>query len=441
MRRPLALGLAAALVLSAPLAAAYPLDGYPWTLIKRLEAYRLAAQGTTIPSFLTRGEMLPSDAVRLNLVRQPDFAIPAPDPGLSERILDMLGRDERGYGITVLDYSDPRHPRYAAHNPDRPQNPGSVGKILVLLAWFQALADIHPDVADRERLLLETEIEADAFIRTDSHDVPFWEFGASSVERRPIAEGDRANLWTFMDWTASASSNAAASTLMEQLMLLRHFGTEYPVPKAQADAWLSGTPKKELSAHFLDAMQSPVTRNGLDLAKLRQGHFFSREGKSRVPGVGSTSSAGELLHYIVLMEQGKLVDAWSSRQIKKLLYLTDQRIRYASSPVLADAAVYFKSGSLYGCKPEKGFDCGKLRGNRMNFMNSMVVIESIDRSPPIRYAVVVLSNVLRKDSSQLHQELGARIHGIVEDMHPLATPAASPGLGAPGAAPQAASGP
>jgi hypothetical protein len=428
MQRTLALGLAASVVLSAPLASAYPLDGYPWTLIKRLEAYRLAAEGTTIPSFLTRGELLPSDAVRLNLVREPDFAIPAPDPELSERILEMLGRDQRGYGIAVLDYSDSRHPRYAAHNPDRPQNPGSVGKIVVLLAWFQALADIHPDVADRERLLLETQIEADAFIRTDHHDVPFWDFGASSVERRPIAEGDRANLWTFMDWTASASSNAAASTLMEQLLLLRHYGAAYPVAKPEADAWLSSTPKKELSALFLDAMRSPVTRNGLDLSKLRQGHFFSREGKSRVPGVVSTSSAGELLHYIVLMEQGKLVDPWSSRQIKRLLYLTDQRIRYAASPALADSAVYFKSGSLYGCKPEKGFDCGKFRGNRMNFMNSMVVIESIDRTPSIRYAVVVLSNVLRKDSSELHQQLGANIQRIMEELHPLAAPAPAPAV-------------
>ena len=433
MKRPLALCLAASLVLTAPAALAYPLDGFPWTSIKRLEAYRLAAQGSRVPSFLTEGEMLPGDAIQLNLSQHPGFAVPASDPGLSGRILEVLGKDQRGYGIAVLDYSDPLHPRYVGHNDDRPQNPGSVGKIMVLLAWFQALADIYPEPADRHRLLLDTVIEADAFIRNDSHDVPFWDFGASSVDRRPIAEGDRANLWTFLDWMASASSNAAASTLMEQLLLLVHFKDQYPVPKAQADAWLKSTPKKELSKLYLDAMKTPATRNGIDLAKLRQGHFFTREGKNRVPGVGSTSTPGELLHYIVLMEQGKLVDAWSSREIKKLLYLTDKRIRYASSHALDGAAVYFKSGSLYGCKPEKGFDCGKFRGNRMNFMNSMVVIESIDRSPPIRYAVVVLSNVLRMDSSELHKELGAYIHGLVEGMHPVAAPAPvlAPAAGTP----------
>jgi hypothetical protein len=59
------------------------------------------------------------------------------------------------------------------------------------------------------------------------------------------------------------------------------------------------------------------------------------------------------------MEQGRLVDEWSSRQIKRLLYMTERRIRYAYAPVLHDAAVYFKSGSLYSCQKEEGFKCGK----------------------------------------------------------------------------------
>ena len=112
---------------------------------------------------------------------------------------------------------------------------------------------------------------------------------------------------------------------------------------------------------------------------------------------GSTSTAAELMKYMVQMEKGELVDAWSSREIKKLLYLTDQRIRYAASPVLDDSAVYFKSGSLYGCKPEKGYDCGKFLGNR----DQLHELHGDHRIPrpgaEIRYAVVVLSNVLRKN--------------------------------------------
>jgi hypothetical protein len=419
IRHTLALCLAMAIALVSPLALAYPLDGYPSTGIKRLEAYRMAAQGARRPSFLTEGEMLTSDAIRLNLREHPGFAIPAPDSELSARLKAMLGKDAPHYGVTVLDFSDPRRPRYAAINPERPQQPGSVGKIVLLLGWFQALADLYPDdVRARRSLLYETEIVANRFIRTDSHDVPFWDFGETQVERRPIAEGDRANLWTFLDWTASASSNAAASMMMSQLVLLKHFGRDYPVSQERADAFFKDTSKRELTRIYLDAMQSPVERNGLDLGQLRQGSFFTREGKNLIPGSSSVSTARELMRYMVLMEQGKLVDPFSSLEIKKLLYLTDARIRYAAQPALDDSAVYFKSGSLYGCKPERGFECTKFHGNRMNFMNSMVVIESIDRDPPLRYAVVVLSNVLRKNSSEVHQEFAFRIHQIMESLHP-----------------------
>jgi hypothetical protein len=423
MQRVLALALA--LVLVAGPALAYPLDGYPRTGIKRLEAYRLSATSSGRPDFLTEGEMLPSELVKLGLSDR-KFRIPASDAALSAQVKELIGRDANRYSVTVLDWTDPDRPRYATVNPDQAQNPGSVGKIMLLLGWFQALADAHPDdVEARNRLMRDTEIVADAFIRTDSHKVPVWDFGQTAVDRRAIAEGDRASLWTFLDWTASASSNAAASTMMKQLVLLKHFGKRYPVSNEEADAWLSSTSKRDLSRVFADAIQAPAGRNGLDISKLRQGSFFTREGKARIPGTNSTATAAALMQFIVQMESGKLVDEWSSREIKKLLYLTDKRIRYAAHPELDDAAVYFKSGSLYGCKPESGFDCGKFRGNRINFMNSMVVIESIGRTPELRYAVVVLSNVLRKDSSELHQQLGYDIHRLIESLHPERSPAAT----------------
>jgi len=418
MRLALPALLALPLALAEP-AAGYPLDGYPLTGVIRLEAYRLAGQGSKRPDFLSEGEMLPSDAIELALAKRSGFSIPPPDPELSGQLAEIIGSDAPSYGVAVLDWSDPVRPRYAAHNPDREQNPGSVGKILVLLAWFQALADRYPDdIAARQRLLYDTPVVASRFIRTDEHKVPFWTWGMSAVDRRPIQEGDRANLWTFLDWTASASSNAAASTLMSELVLLAHFGSEYPVSPERADAFFRSTPKQELTRIYLDAMQSPVKRNGLDLSKLRQGAFFTREGKTIIPGTNSTSTAGELMQYVVKMEKGELVDPWSSLEIKKLLYLTDERIRYAAHPVLDDSAVYFKSGSLYGCKPERGFQCEKFMGNRLNYMNSMVIVESLDRDPQLRYAVVVLSNVLRKNSSEVHQEMGSRIHHVIESLHP-----------------------
>ncbi len=118
----------------------------------------------------------------------------------------------------------------------------------------------------------------------------------------------------------------------------------------------------------------------------------------------------------VEMEQGKLVDPFSSLEIKRLLYLTDLRIRYASSSVLDGAAVYFKSGSLYGCRDEPGFDCGKYRGNEMNYMNSVAIVETGGRKP-LHYIAVVLSNVLRKNSKDLHISMAADVHRLIGSSH------------------------
>ena len=121
----------------------------------------------------------------------------------------------------------------------------------------------------------------------------------------------------------------------------------------------------------------PVTRNGLDLEMLRQGSFFTVTGKKIVPGAGdSYGCARELMRYLLRMEQGRIVDVWSSREIKRLLYVTERRIRYASSPALVDAAVYFKSGSLFECRNEPGFICRPYAGNVKNYMNSTAIIES-----------------------------------------------------------------
>ena len=407
-------------------ARAYPLDAYEETGIARLEAYDLAREPLVERGDLKPGSLRNMDAVRLRLIDQPNFSLPAPDPELSKQIKGLLGADAASYGVTVLDISDPAKPRYVEVNGNRIQNPGSVGKIMVALGWFQALADIYPDdVAARQRLLVETVITADGFIRKDGHTVPFYKPGDAMVKRRPIAEGDSANLWTFFDWMMSASSNAAASTMMEHLILLVHFGKDYPVSKAAAAEFFEKTPQKELSTIYLNAMIQPLARNGLDSEKLRQGSFFTREGKKRVPGTNSVATARELMKYAVHMEQGKLVDPWSSLQIKRLLYLTDIRIRYASQPALDGSAVYYKSGSLYGCKPEPGFECGKYMGNRMNYLNSVAIVESEEDDRALDYIVVVLSNVLKKNSSEQHQELANSIHRLIESFHPPAPSAAA----------------
>jgi hypothetical protein len=345
--------------------------------------------------------------------------MPEPDPELTAKIRAMVGRDAPHYGISVLDITDPANPHLAEINGGRSQNPGSVGKLMIALAWFQALADVYPDdIGARKKLLFDTQITANDFIIRDSHVVPVFKRGDTTVVRRPIEIGDRANLWTWFDWMCSASSNAAGSQLLSELVLLKKFGEDYPVSRAAAAAFFEKTPKKELTKILLNALETPLTRNGLDVQRLRQGSFFTREGKRRIPGTSSVATSNSLLRYLMLMEQGKLVDPFSSLEIKKLIYLTDGRIRYAASPALNDAAVYFKSGSLYSCKPEPGYQCGKYLGNKWNFLNSATVIETHDPKQRMRYIVVVLSNVLKKNSAEEHENLATGIHDLMKQLHP-----------------------
>jgi hypothetical protein len=94
--------------------------------------------------------------------------------------------------------------------------------------------------------------------------------------------------------------------------------------------------------------------------------------------------------------------------------MTQGRIRYASSPALYNAAVYYKSGSLYKCKAEPDFKCGKYQGNVVNRLASLAIVESPAAKRQLHYMVVVMSNVLRKNSAVAHQTLATRIHRLIE---------------------------
>jgi hypothetical protein len=263
-------------------------------------------------------------------------------------------------------------------------------------------------------ILRHTVITADEFIQSDHHVVPVWQPGDARVRYPKIQIGDQESLYTYLDWMLSASSNAAASMVLKHLMLLVHFGAAYPVSETEAQQFFKDASKKELAALLARALQDPVTRSGLDLEQLRQGSFFTRKGKQLVPGTTSYATPQELMRWLIKLEQGTLVDAFSSREIKRLLYMTQRRIRYASAPALADSAVYFKSGSLYKCKSEPGFECKKYHGNVINMLNSVAIIEAPADRRQLYYMVVVMSNVLRKNSAVVHQTLATRIHRMLE---------------------------
>ena len=277
------------------------------------------------------------------------------------------------------------------------------------------MADIYPDDIDRRlKILRTTVVTADRFIQTDHHKVPLWNLGDKKISYRPLQIGDRASLWTYLDWMLSASSNAAASMVIRELMLMVQFRDQYPPEDEQAQNFFSQTSKKELKALLFRALLEPITRNGLDLEHLRQGSLFTWKGKQLVPGTTSYASPRELMRLMVKLEQGKLIDGFSSREIKRLIYMTQGRIRYASAPALYNAAVYYKSGSLYKCKEEPNFKCGKYQGNVVNRLASLAIVESPASNRRYHYIVVVMSNVLRKNSAVAHQTLATRIHRLIE---------------------------
>jgi hypothetical protein len=400
---------------------AWPIDGYPDTGIRRLEEQRLIAAGELKGSGQPPGGRWPTAAVDIRLTDRPDLGLPPVDEALSGAVLELLGEKAEFYGIAVLDITDPNSPAYAEYRGDHRQNVGSVGKLLGALGFFQALANTYPeDIPGREKLLRETTITADRFSHSDHHTIRLFDVETRTLVRRPMEDGDTGNIWEYLDWTLSVSSNSAAAMTMRDAMMLRSLGRDYPLAEAQITPFFDDMSGNKRTALFQETFWAPVTANGMSLDQIRQGSFFTREGKRVVAGGGlSYASARSLMQFLLAMEKGELVDEWSSRAMKRLLYMTERRIRYASSPALRDAALYFKSGSLYSCKPEEGFKCGKYKGNRKNYMNSVAIVEEQVGDVKLHYIVTLISNVLRENSAVAHQTLGTRIHALMKQRHGL----------------------
>ena len=420
----------ATLVVSA-VVQAFPIDGYEETGIRRVEGVRLVEEGTIGGKKQPPGALLPTAAVDLRMLDYRDMDLPAPDPAFSKQILGLIGNRASQYGIAVLDLSNPEQPRYAEHRGEHRQNVGSVGKLVAALGLFQALADAWPDdIEKRRQILKNTVVTADAFSQSDHHKIRIFNVETGKLTRRTMKIGDQGSLWEFLDWMLSVSSNSAAAMTMREAMLLRHFGKDYPVPEAEIQRFFKDTSGKELTELFQQTFFEPITRNGLDLEQLRQGSFFTHMGKKKVNGGGNSyGTARELMKFLLRMEQGRLVDEFSSRQIKRLLYMTERRIRYASSPALSDSAVYFKSGSLYKCKEEPGFKCGAYKGNVRNYMNSIAIVEYPPGENSLLYMSTLISNVLRENSAVDHQTMGTRIHRLIEKANQEAQPAGAAGGG------------
>ena len=395
---------------------AYPLDGVAKTGIRRLEGYRLIHEGKIRGTIkLPPGSLLRGDQIRLHLKEiSRDFSITARtprDPELQAGLEKIFAGRDPSYNVAILDISDPARPAYAALKADEKRIPGSVGKLLVATGVFGQLQRIYPgDLSARERVLRETVVTADAFVYRDGKTAPFYKPGAAAVVNRRLEAGDQFNLYEWLDHMLSQSSNAAASMTWKQAMLLYKFGTGYPTAPAVSAEFFATTPKNELRDIALKCIEEPLVSSGLDTEQIRIGTFFTSGGSKVVPGTASYATPNELLRWLLKLEQGRLVDEWSSLEIKKLLYFVRPRYRYASSPALNSAAVYFKSGSLFECEPEPGFQCKQYRGNKTNLMHSIAIVES----GQCVYLVALMSNVLRLNSAVEHQTLATEIERLVQ---------------------------
>ncbi len=397
-------------------AAAYPIDGYVLTGIRRLVRLQLILNGEIKDTKPVPGARKNLADIRLNLANQRGDSLavlPTPDPILQKKLTAMFPNLDESYSVTVLEITPGKKIRYACRQEKRGFQPGSVGKLAVVAGLFAELQRIYPDSFEkRQQLLKNKSVRAGKWAIADSHTVPFFDPETKILIKRTVREDDVFSLYEWADHMLSVSNNGAASVLWREVILMRHFGKTYPeINEDQANDFFRTFPKDSMRKLSNLVVNEPLQAIGITKDEWRLGSMFTRGAKSYIAGEGgSIGSPVGLMKFLVAMERGKIVDNKSSLEIKRLMYMTDRRIRYGTSPRLVDAALYFKSGSLYKCKPEEGFECKKYSGNVENYMNSVAIVEHNDGTT---YLVALMSNVLRKNSNNDHQALATKIDDII----------------------------
>ena len=396
--------------------AAYPVDGYLLTGISRLARLQLVLSGEIQDKPLPKGAQKSIDDIELHLLGPRGDSLrelPTPDPELQKKLNALFPNLSESYSITLLDISPNKPVRYAARKETRGFQPGSVGKLTIVAGLFCELENLYPDSFELRRDLLKKKfVKAGPWCITNEHTVPFYDPETKKFFKRVVQPQDVFSLYEWVDHMLSVSSNAAASIVWREVMLMRYYGEEYPeLTEEEAVAFFKNTPKPQLTEIAMSVVNDPLRELGITEEEWKLGSLFTSEGKKMVPGTGgSSASPAGLMKYLIAMERGQIVDPASSLEIKRLMYMTATRIRYAASPALAEAAVYFKSGSLYKCRPEEGYTCKKYAGNVENYMNSVAIVEQPDSTV---YMVALMSNVLRKNSNIDHNGLASQIDRLV----------------------------
>lgn len=393
--------------------AVYPIDGYKRTGIKRL--YQLQKfQNDSVPyNRIPKGAYKKWSEIKLNLTSVKDSLdlLLIQDKDFAKRINSLF--PSGNYSASVLDMSNPDKLQYAEYRENVGYQPGSVGKIAVLNAVFYQMAKICPDSwEDRVMYLKDIRVSSRYWGTGDHHTVPIYDIEKDKLVKRQVVASDVFSLYEWLDHMVSVSNNGAASVMFREAILMAAFGTDYVnLTEEQAETYFKETPKSTLTDLAHSVVNDPLRELGISEDEWKLGGMFTR-GPEKFVGRkgGSIGTTKGLMKYLLSIEQGNVIDENSSLEIKRLLYSTDRRIRYAKSPRLDNAAVYFKSGSYYKCDRVKDPNCKPYAGNVYNYMNSVIIVE---HENGVKYIVCLMTNVLNRNSAGSHMYLASKIDDLI----------------------------
>jgi len=250
------------------------------------------------------------------------------------------------------------------------------------------------------------------------HEVPV--VNGEKIAIRKILRGDTFSLWEWMDHALSASSNAAASMMWREATVIKLLSDAYPPKKYDQALWKTW-PKEDFTKQVFDVVNAPLLESNLGVDDFNVYMFFTKMANHYIRAESSRASPFGLIRWLLKVEQGKMVDTFSSLELKRMLYLTRRRVRYAEAPELADSALFFKTGSLFECKPEPNYTCVQYEGNQTNVLNALVEVETPNpepEKPPFIYMVAVMSNELKKNAAKDHGRLASAIHKLILNQGP-----------------------
>ena len=396
--------------------AAYPIDGYLLTGIRRLLYLEKVESEEIKDKKAIPGATKTMEEVQLNLYGTPRgyklHDLPAIDPDLQKELKKIFPSLDESYSLALMEITPGKPVRYAAHKEERGYQPGSVGKLAVLTAIFCELENLFPNSFEKRRELLKSRmITGGKFAVYDHHTVPVYDTETNKRVKRKVTQKDVFSLYEWIDHMVSVSNNGAASVVWREAILMRAFNDKYlSLQQVEIDSFFEKSNRKELADLAIHVVHEPLRSLGITEDEWRLGKMFTSGASGIVPPKGgSIGTPKALMKWFLALERGSINDPQTSLEMKRLLYMTDRRIRYGSDKSLRKSGLYFKSGSLYKCDKEKDPNCKKYAGNVYNYMNSVAIVERPDSTV---YMVALMTNVLGRNSAWDHRVLAGKVDNL-----------------------------